>query len=276
MFVTNFGIKPCSYCQGFQFKTPCNCWRSGSLWTVYEYIKLTLSSSNLTISLHTLYTSTALPMVRWIYFRCCICSTKSRKLSSTKIQYNVSAALLASNLLRSSVIPCSTLLASDLWAKQWLIVIKELCMSWIGTATINDECKVNSSSSISQDRPDACISNLDGMIWGNTRGFGEVKCFSQVGNTFAIAKDLVRLALFSKNAIDTHGMHGILAFQAIGRHVFFYLTTLLNDALYVMMEIGKIEIPSCIMDLPAYVAQSHRLLDVLALYDEMCIPWTAQ
>lgn len=129
--------------------------------------------------------------------------------------------------------------------------LRNIMFRW--TATINDECKVNSSSSISQDRPDACISNLDGMIWGNTRGFGEVKCFSQVGNTFAIAKDLVRLALFSKNAIDTHGMHGILAFQAIGRHVFFYLTTLLNDALYVMMEIGKIEIPSCIKDLPAYI-----------------------
>lgn len=173
MFVTNFGIKPCSYCQGFQLR------HHVTVEDLDPYEQDT-NISNWHWAAAT-WQSRFTPFTRQQHFQwsdgstsdIVYAPTKSRKLSSTKIQYNVSAALLASNLLRSSVIPCSTSLAFDLWAKQWFIVIKELCMSWIGTATINDECKVNSSSSISQDRPDACISNLDGMIWGNTRGFGE-------------------------------------------------------------------------------------------------------
>jgi hypothetical protein len=64
-------------------------------------------------------------------------------------------------------------------------------------------------------------------------------------------------------------------FQVINRHVFFYLVDILNDALYIMLEIGNIELLGCLMDLPAYVAQAHRLLDILSLYDDMCISWTA-
>ncbi|KAG0162539.1 hypothetical protein DFQ28_001111 [Apophysomyces sp. BC1034] len=143
------------------------------------------------------------------------------------------------------------------------------------TATTNDECRETTVATISQDRPDACISNLDGVMWGATLSFGEVKCFSQMGNNFVIAKDLVRLALFAKNSIDVHNLHGVLVFQVIGRHAFFYLVNLLSDALYIMLEIGNIELPGCLMDLPAYVAQAHRLLDILSLYDDMCISWTA-
>jgi hypothetical protein len=58
------------------------------------------------------------------------------------------------------------------------------------TAT-NDECKATTVVTISQVRSNACISNLDGMMWGSTLWFDEVKCFSQMGNKFVIAKDFV-------------------------------------------------------------------------------------
>lgn len=63
-------------------------------------------------------------------------------------------------------------------------------------------------------------------------------------------------------------------FQVIGRHEFFYLFNLLNDAFYIMLEIGNIELPGCLIDLPTYVAQTHLLLDTLSLYDDMCVSWT--
>lgn len=40
------------------------------------------------------------------------------------------------------------------------------------TATTNNECKATAVVTICQNRSDACISNLDGMMWGATLGFG--------------------------------------------------------------------------------------------------------
>ncbi|PHZ16337.1 uncharacterized protein RHIMIDRAFT_60489 [Rhizopus microsporus ATCC 52813] len=47
------------------------------------------------------------------------------------------------------------------------------------------------------------------------------------------------------HSIDIHNLHGALVFQMIGRYVFFYLVHLLTDALYIMLEIGNIELPGC-------------------------------
>ncbi|KAI9499489.1 hypothetical protein BDB00DRAFT_880775 [Zychaea mexicana] len=117
------------------------------------------------------------------------------------------------------------------------------------------------------DRPDACITSLNGgAVWGTSRGFGEVKCFSQAENKFAVAKDLIRLGHFSMNAIDIHNMNGV-----VGRHVFFYLTKLVHDGLYIMLEIDKIEVPASVYALPTYTTQAHRLLNVISIYQQ-CTP----
>lgn len=139
------------------------------------------------------------------------------------------------------------------------------------TATVNDECRASPSITINQDRPDACITALNGAVWGTGHGFGEVKCFSQAENKFAVAKDLIRLGHLSKNAIDIHNMNGVLIFQVVGRHVFFYLTKLMHDGLYIMLEIDKIELPASVYSLPTYIAQAHRLLNVISIYQQ-CIP----
>jgi hypothetical protein len=84
-------------------------------------------------------------------------------------------------------------------------------------------------------------------------------------------KDLIRLGHFSKNAIDVHNMNGVLAFQVVGRHVFFYLTKLMHDGLYIMLEVDKIELPASLYALPSYVVQAHRLLNVITAYQH-CNP----
>ncbi|EIE86486.1 hypothetical protein RO3G_11197 [Rhizopus delemar RA 99-880] len=152
-------------------------------------------------------------------------------------------------------------------AKSIALLIQKLPMD----TTVNDECRASPSITINQDRPDACITALNGAVWGTGHGFGEVKCFSQAENKFAVAKDLIRLGHLSKNAIDIHNMNGVLVFQVVGRHVFFYLTKLMHDGLYIMLEIDKIELPASVYSLPTYIAQAHRLLNVISIYQQ-CIP----
>lgn len=96
------------------------------------------------------------------------------------------------------------------------------------TSTTNEECRT-ASINIAQNQPDACITKLNGAVWGTSRGFGEVKCFSQADNKYLASKDLVRLGHFTKNAIDVHDMDAVLAFQVMGRHAFFYITKLIHD-----------------------------------------------
>ncbi|CAO3588385.1 unnamed protein product [Absidia cylindrospora] len=50
--------------------------------------------------------------------------------------------------------------------------------------------------------------------------------------------DLIRLGVFSKNAIDHGKWKGVLSFQAIGNHV----TKLVSDGLYVMLEIAHVQV----------------------------------
>jgi hypothetical protein len=73
------------------------------------------------------------------------------------------------------------------------------------------------SATISRRRPDSSISTLKGYSIDYSRAFGEVKSLVHANNSAAIGKDLVRLGLFAKNAIDIHNMAGILTFQAVGK-----------------------------------------------------------
>lgn len=58
----------------------------------------------------------------------------------------------------------------------------------------------------------------------------------------------------------------------IGRQVTFYITKLLHDGLYVMMEIGRIEVPGSLRDLVSYVVHLDDLLDVVHVFYNECIP----
>ncbi|SAL97765.1 hypothetical protein [Absidia glauca] len=84
--------------------------------------------------------------------------------------------------------------------------------------TINQESKTATSISISKRRPDASIDYLQGVYFHKTYGFGEVKCHSDAQSNHGISKDLHRLGVFSKNAIDHGKLKGALSFQAIGKY----------------------------------------------------------
>ena len=66
-------------------------------------------------------------------------------------------------------------------------------------------------------RPDVMISAFRGVTFTKNVGFGEVKSIQQCSNNFAISKDLIRLGLFSKEAINNYNLNGCLAIQTVGK-----------------------------------------------------------
>lgn len=93
--------------------------------------------------------------------------------------------------------------------------------AYFRTSVANDECK-SSEISLLLARPDSTISMVIGTEIGQTVGYGEVKPASQALNHKLVGKDLVRLALLSKNAIDMYHSKFVLSFLVVGKFFCFY------------------------------------------------------
>ncbi|PHZ09086.1 uncharacterized protein RHIMIDRAFT_263899 [Rhizopus microsporus ATCC 52813] len=98
-------------------------------------------------------------------------------------------------------------------------LMKHVMFRW--TSVANDECK-SSEMSLLLARPDSTISMVIGTEIGQTVGYGEVKPASHALNHKLVGKDLVRLALLAKNAIDTYRSKFVLSFLVVGKFFCFY------------------------------------------------------
>ncbi|KAG9286895.1 hypothetical protein G9A89_012445 [Geosiphon pyriformis] len=66
-------------------------------------------------------------------------------------------------------------------------------------------------------------------------------------------------------------MQCILGFQVVGPHISFYFTTLLYDGLYVMTEIGGLNVPMSLQQLPAFLTSLDTLLIISDAYWKNCL-----
>ncbi|CAB4386692.1 unnamed protein product [Rhizophagus irregularis] len=55
------------------------------------------------------------------------------------------------------------------------------------------------------------------------------------------------------------------------QHITFYLTTLLYDALYVMVEVGHVNVPMSLEQVPAFLASFDTLLIISNVFWDNCI-----
>ncbi|KAG2182612.1 hypothetical protein INT44_005591 [Umbelopsis vinacea] len=120
---------------------------------------------------------------------------------------------------------------------------------------------------LSNNRPDICISRLHGMTWASNLGYGEAKSAMQGGNNYSICRDLLRIGIFCKNALDAYDMESVLGLQVIGRTVTFYVLVLPSTGLYVMYELEKIKLPSCLDDLTKLIVDMPRICRVLETFN---------
>lgn len=82
------------------------------------------------------------------------------------------------------------------------------------TTTQSVEIKKSSSST---NKPDCIISIIKGDCFKGSLGFGEVKSPLEVGNHFAVNKDLFRLGAFCKAATDADKLSACLALHVTGK-----------------------------------------------------------
>ncbi|ORX51912.1 hypothetical protein DM01DRAFT_1323768 [Hesseltinella vesiculosa] len=137
------------------------------------------------------------------------------------------------------------------------------------TSVINGEAK--NDNTLTAARPDSLITSMDGLYFGMSLGFAEMKPTTNTSTYFA-AKDLVRLGVFSKNSIDQNNLKGCLTIQVVGFKMTFFLTTLLADGLYAMVELCTLTIPASLNDLSQFLACDDDLLSVVNCFHAWCSP----
>ncbi|CAO3619770.1 unnamed protein product [Mucor hiemalis] len=135
------------------------------------------------------------------YFAFEICKDELEQLPLEPISQKVDELELITRYTTAAINP----LLEDL--------MKHVMFRW--TSVANDECK-SSEMSLLLARPDSTISMVIGTEIGQTVGYGEVRPASQALNHKLVGKDLVRLALLAKNAIDTYRSKFDLSFLVAG------------------------------------------------------------
>jgi hypothetical protein len=77
---------------------------------------------------------------------------------------------------------------------------------------------------LTKTRPDITATLLNGLNFGTSLGFGEIKCQTELDNNYASCKNLLRIAIFSKASIDMNNLKGVLSYQVIGESYIFEVT----------------------------------------------------
>ncbi|KAG1468214.1 hypothetical protein G6F56_003967 [Rhizopus delemar] len=139
---------------------------------------------------------------------------------------------------------------------------------WTNELTV--ESKKNQSSL--NWRPDIAITRLQGVRWRYNLGFGEAKPAQPDSNHFAICKDLLRVGVFCKNSIDSQNMDGVMGLQIVGRTITFYVMVLPATGIYGMYELGEIQVPSSVADIPKLLMDMATVLYILDVFGRVCVP----
>ncbi|KAL7332574.1 hypothetical protein PS15p_204592 [Mucor circinelloides] len=119
--------------------------------------------------------------------------------------------------------------------------------------------------------PDLTVTGLKGVKWSTSHGYGEVRPVCYEANNFLLSNDLIRVAIFCKNALDAQNLEGILGFQIIGRSVTFYLLVLPSKGLYVIYELRTLQIPNNLCDLRKLLMGIPLCLLVLDVFHRLCV-----
>ncbi|KAG2222238.1 hypothetical protein INT45_010651 [Circinella minor] len=137
------------------------------------------------------------------------------------------------------------------------------------TSTTNQEFKDSfAKGSITSQRPDSCISELNGLYFGSSLGYVEVKPAAEENNKYLASKDLVRLGMLTKNSIDISGLKSCMGIQVVNHTITFFMNELKADGMYFLTEIGTVKAPSCIEDLGTFIHYFDELAAILKCYEK--------
>lgn len=131
---------------------------------------------------------------------------------------------------------------------------------------------------------------MNGLHFGSSLGFGEVKWDAEKDNNYANCKDLLRIGIFFKASIDGNNMKGVLSYQVIGKSYFFEVTVqitilkynidrlvvfyflfLASDGLYALYELTDITTPFTMDGLLKFTMDFGKLVSIIKIYGEWCV-----
>ncbi|KAI8388647.1 uncharacterized protein BYT42DRAFT_491575 [Radiomyces spectabilis] len=142
----------------------------------------------------------------------------------------------------------------------------DIYLRWLDEITLEAKAKDSSST-----RPDMSVTKSCGVRWATTLAYGEAKPAIQGDDHYVVCRDLIKVARFCKDALDSQQFDGILAVQIIGRSVVFYLLTLPATSLYTMIPLATIKVPNSLNELPGLIYKVPDILKVLDCFDRVCV-----
>ncbi|KAI9472313.1 MAG: hypothetical protein EXX96DRAFT_489792, partial [Benjaminiella poitrasii] len=160
------------------------------------------------------------------------------------------------------------------------LCISPICQSLFGNLSDNAVVCFNlinennyesevSQLGISSRRPDGNITVTTDND-ARTIGFFEAKPMAESKNHKLINIDLIRLRIFSKNSIDMHNLKSVLAIQAVGSYLTFYLVRKMSSDMNIMVELDHVRFPMLINELPTIFGFSDRILGILHIFENEC------
>lgn len=94
----------------------------------------------------------------------------------------------------------------------------------------------------------------------------EVKPFNAALNHKKVNVDLVRLGVFGKNALDTHHSQNVMAIQAVGMNMTFYLVQRTASKLYTMFELEHIRFPTSIDNMTMMFGLMDKMMGIVKIF----------
>jgi hypothetical protein len=118
-------------------------------------------------------------------------------------------------------------------------------------------------------RLDAAASVIDQHAFSISRTFGEDKTQERINNVGDLVRDLIGIGIFSKETIDSSSTENVIVFQAVGNSITFYVVSFTNKHFYTMLEFAHIVIPMSLSDLPSFLAQADKIMQIIACIDNI-------
>ncbi|KAL0091668.1 hypothetical protein J3Q64DRAFT_1808324 [Phycomyces blakesleeanus] len=87
--------------------------------------------------------------------------------------------------------------------------------------------------------------------------FGEANPAHQGSNHYTICRDLLRVLIFCKDALDTQNITNVMGLHIIDRTMSLYIFVLPSSDLYGMYKLSGIKFPNCLNDSPNLVTRYH-------------------
>ncbi|KAG1521016.1 hypothetical protein G6F46_004969 [Rhizopus delemar] len=118
-------------------------------------------------------------------------------------------------------------------------------------------------------RPDYIVDVYERYQYAYSSCFGEIK-IEKANDTLKVL-DFYRLAIFGRNAIESHNLNGIICFQTIGSLVTFYYMLPRAD-FFIFLEVTSIKIPLVKRDIVSIITHLDDMLSLVCLYELIEIP----